>query len=109
MTRSSGNVFADIGFEPEEAANLVLRSQLMGELSRRVARSKDLAGMARALGVRRARLDDLRRGRIERFDVDELVAWLGRLGTTVELKTRSHRAARARKAPARRKSPKRAT
>ena len=104
MIRSSGNVFTDLGFEPEEAANLVLRSQLMGELSRRVARSKDLAGMARALGVRRARLDDLRCGRIERFDVDELVAWLGRLGTTVELKTRSRKAARTRKTPARRRS-----
>lgn len=91
LIRSSGNVFADLGFDPEEAANLVLRSQLMGALLRTLARTKSEAGMVRALGVSRARVADLRAGRIERFQVDELVAWLGRLGTRVELTTRPTR------------------
>ena len=32
MQRSSGNVFADLGFPSEEAARLLIRSDLMGQL-----------------------------------------------------------------------------
>jgi predicted XRE-type DNA-binding protein len=32
ITESCGNVFLDLGFSPEEAAILTMRSQLMGEL-----------------------------------------------------------------------------
>lgn len=33
VTPAGGNVFADLGFEPEEAAKLKIRSQLMMEIS----------------------------------------------------------------------------
>ncbi len=32
MARSSGNVFRDLGFPPEEAAHLLVRSDLMIQL-----------------------------------------------------------------------------
>jgi len=32
VTDSCGNVFIDLGFSPEEATILAMRSQLMGEL-----------------------------------------------------------------------------
>lgn len=87
MERSRGNVFSDLGFPPEEAANLVLRSQLMMELERVLGPTAADAEKARALGVPRRRLSDLRAGRIERFHVDELIAMLGRLGIDVQLTT----------------------
>jgi hypothetical protein len=36
MTRSSGDVFRDLGFAPEEAANLRVRSMLMIEIEKYV-------------------------------------------------------------------------
>ncbi len=33
VTRTGGNVFADLGFDSEEAAKLKIRSQLMMEIS----------------------------------------------------------------------------
>jgi len=36
---SSGNVFADIGFKPDEAANLQIRSQLLSELAAIISES----------------------------------------------------------------------
>ena len=37
ITKSCGNVFLDLGFSPEEATILAMRSQLMGELSSKSA------------------------------------------------------------------------
>ena len=39
MTRGSGNVFRDLGFAPEEAQNLLLRSDLMTRIERYVKAS----------------------------------------------------------------------
>ena len=36
LTRSSGNVFADLGFPPEEAEHLKIRSDLMIELGKTI-------------------------------------------------------------------------
>ena len=38
--KSSGNVFADLGFNAEEAANLKLRSQLMIEVDKALIEQK---------------------------------------------------------------------
>ena len=37
MQRSSGNVFADLGFPPEEAAHLRIRTDLMLQLTELIA------------------------------------------------------------------------
>ncbi|WP_373064192.1 hypothetical protein [Gemmatimonas sp.] len=37
ITRGSGNVFTDLGFPPDEAANLQLRSDLIIQLRKRLA------------------------------------------------------------------------
>ena len=86
IERGSGNVFRDIGFSPEEARNLVLRSELMTRVERFVKRG----GMtqmeaARALGVTQPRLNDLLRGKIDKFSLDALVNMLGHAGMRVEL------------------------
>jgi predicted XRE-type DNA-binding protein len=40
MTRSSGNVFIDLGFDPAEAAVLQMRSNLMSDLRLNIEKQK---------------------------------------------------------------------
>lgn len=47
ITKSSGNVFIDLGFPPEEAEILALRSSLMCELERLIAGAALDAGGSR--------------------------------------------------------------
>jgi len=86
ITASSGNVFADLGFEPEEAENLRLRAQLLVELERTLdARVRTQAEAARLLGVQQPRISDIVRGRVERFSLDALVNMLAKLGRHVHI------------------------
>lgn len=86
MMRGSGNVFRDLGFPPEEAQNLLLRSDLMTRIERYVKASglkqKDAATR---LGVTQPRLNDLLKGKIEKFSLDALVNMLGHAGMRIEL------------------------
>lgn len=89
MERGSGNVFADIGFPPDEARNLQLRSDLMTRIERFVKRSGlTQTDAARALGVTQPRLNDLLRGKIDKFSLDALVNMLGHAGMRVELRVK---------------------
>jgi predicted XRE-type DNA-binding protein len=80
---SSGNVFADLGFGAEEAQSLEVRAGLMIELTTRIEeRGLSRATAARLLGVRRPRVSDLVRGRIDQFSADALIEMLRRAGAT---------------------------
>jgi len=61
--KSSGNVFADLGFDAEEAANLKLRSQLMIAADKALM-EKNLTqqAAAKALGISQPRVSVLLRG-----------------------------------------------
>ena len=90
MQRGSDNVFADLGFPPDEAANLQLRSDLMIQLRKRLAALRvTQAHAARLLGVSQPRVSDLMRGRIDRFSIDMLIKMLGRVGVEVRVTTRT--------------------
>ncbi len=86
MTRSSGNVFLDLGFPREEAEHLLIRSDLMVQLQKGIA-SRGLQGAeaAKLLRVNRSRLRDLLRGRVDLFTTDALIDMLARLGVHVRL------------------------
>jgi predicted XRE-type DNA-binding protein len=84
-TRTSGNVFLDVGFSADEAENLLLRAQLMSRI-RDVARGATQREAAKRFGVSQPRLNDLMRGRIGKFSLDALVNMLGHAGLRVELK-----------------------
>ncbi len=89
IRRASRNLFRDLGFPVEEAANLKLRADLMIELSKVIkARRLTQAKAAGLFGVSQPRISDLIRGKIERFSVDTLVAMLGHAGSRVELVVR---------------------
>jgi predicted XRE-type DNA-binding protein len=90
-TRGSGNVFTDIGFGREEADNLLLRAQLMSRV-RDAVREMTQKDAAALCGVSQPRLNDLLRGKIEKFSLDALVNMLARAGLRVELRVRSVKA-----------------
>ncbi len=86
LRRSSGNVFRDLGFPAEEAANLRIRAELMARLRKLIeARRLTQAEAAELLGVSQPRISDLFRGKIDLFSIDTLVTMLGRTGAHVSL------------------------
>ena len=86
ITRSSGNVFEDLGVPAEEAAHLRIRSQLMVDIRKLIeARGLTQKQAAKLFGVSQPRVSDLVRGRIELFSIDTLVGMLGRAGAHVQL------------------------
>jgi predicted XRE-type DNA-binding protein len=87
MQRGSGNVFQDIGFPQAEAENLMLRSQLMSKV-RAAAKDVTQAEAARRFGVTQPRINDLLRGRIDKFSLDALVNMLAKVGMRVEMRVR---------------------
>ena len=86
MTRSSGNVFRDLGFAPGEGEHLLVRSDLMIKLQKLIAsRHLTQAEVAKILRVTQPRVSDLLRGRIDLFSTDALIDMLARLGVRVQL------------------------
>jgi predicted XRE-type DNA-binding protein len=94
MTRSSGNVFEDVGFDREEAESLRIRADLMIELSELIRRKRlTQAQAAKFFGVSQPRVSDLVRGKIALFTIDMLVTLLARAGRKVIVQTRPAKAA----------------
>ena len=87
MERGSGNVFADIGFPRGEAENLLMRAELMLQI-RRASKGLTQAEAARKFGVTQPRMNDLLRGKIDKFSLDALVNMLGKAGLRVEVQVR---------------------
>jgi predicted XRE-type DNA-binding protein len=85
--KSRGNVFLDLGFPPEEAALLKMRSDLMGDLREFVRNSKlTQAEAARRLGVSQSRVSDLVRGKWQKFSLEMLITLASRAGHKVEVR-----------------------
>ena len=86
VTRSSGNVFRDLGFPPQEAEHLLVRADLMIKVQKLIA-SRHLRQdeVAKTLRVTQPRVSDLLRGRIDLFSTDALIDMLARLGVRVRL------------------------
>jgi predicted XRE-type DNA-binding protein len=74
ITKSSGNVFLDLGFPPEEALILAMRSQLIAELRLLIEDNGwTQVEAAERLGVTQSRISDLKRGKWEKFSLDMLL------------------------------------
>ena len=98
ITPVGGNVFADLGFEPAEAAALKAESQriiseklaikdsLMTELAGWIeAKKLKQAEAAEILGVTRPRVSDVINKKALKFTIDALVDMLARTGKHVQL------------------------
>jgi predicted XRE-type DNA-binding protein len=88
---SSGNVFADIGFAPVEAAELTVKSTLIMTI-RDTIKERDLTQQeaAQLCGTDQPTLSKVLRGRMESVTIDKLAAWLNALGRTVEIRVRPY-------------------
>jgi len=84
VTKSSGNVFADLGFsnaeEMETKAQLV--SQINSILRKRKLTQKEAGEI---LGIAQARVSLLSRGGLSGFSIDRLLRFLNKLDREVEI------------------------
>lgn len=89
-TRVFESVWDALEDTPTEAENMKLRSSLAIAISEVVAKwGVSQTEAANRLAVTQPRLNDLLRGRIDRFSLDALVALAARAGLTVHLEIRS--------------------
>ena len=86
---TTGSVFFDL-FERGKAERLSIQSGLALALEREIkARKLTQAEAARQLGIAQPRVNDLLRGRLDRFSIDALIEYLSRLGVQVRIETSS--------------------
>ena len=87
INESSGNVFVDLGYPPEEAAILQMRSDLMADL-RKFIKTKKLTqnDAANIPGVSQSRVSDLITGKWEKFSLEMLITLATKAGKHVTLK-----------------------
>ncbi len=82
----SDNVFRDLGFPEAEAQNLLLRTDLVVHI-RKVIEKLGLtqAEAAKRAGITQPRMNDLVKGRTQKFTLDALVNVAASLGYSVKL------------------------
>ena len=86
VIESSGNVFVDLGFSPEEATILAMRAELMARIRETIMeKGWTQAEAAGQLGIGQSRVSDLVRGKRDKFSLDMLVTLATRAGRHVEL------------------------
>lgn len=82
----SGNVFLDSGFPPEEAEELLVRSDCMIRIYKiRRERGWTQQQLGEAIGMPQSEVSQLVNGRIERFSLERLLRALRRLGVSVRI------------------------
>ena len=98
ITKAGGNIFADLGFEPEEAATLLAQSkadiartkemkkQLMTEIAHwMIEHEYKQEVAARMLKVSRPRVSDVVNQKTNLFTIDALVGMMSNIGKHVRL------------------------
>ena len=106
ITKGSANVFADLGFGPQESQNLLLRSQTMVALVQWFnASGLTQAAAAKTLGVTQPRLNQLLKGKIEIFSLDALVNMVTSAGMRVGLSIRPQTSVKVRTSAAAKHAP----
>lgn len=84
---SSGNIFADVGLP--DAEEMLARAELMRRVYVLIReRRYTQAQAAKILGTNQPTVSDLMRGKITRFSLERLIAFLNALGQDVEISVR---------------------
>lgn len=85
VTRSSGNVFKDLGLPDSE--ELLAKSEIVSRIAS-IMRRRSLTQVetAKVLGVSQADVSDLVRGKLSGFSTDRLFRFLNALGQDVEIR-----------------------
>ncbi len=86
IVASSGNVFADLGFDEFESENLRIRSVLMATINKYINDHKlSQADAAKLLGEKQPRISEIKQGKIELFTVDKLINLLACIDFQVDI------------------------
>ncbi len=86
IVKGSSNVFEDLGFDKEEAANLKIRADLMIDLCKFIRSQQwTQAEAATFFGETQPRISNLMNGDIDRFGIDKLVQMLSQAGMDVRI------------------------
>jgi predicted XRE-type DNA-binding protein len=86
MTKSSGNVFVDLGFNPAAATVLQMRANLMSDLRLYIEKHKLApSDAAKRLGIAQSRVSDLVRGKWDKFSLEMLITLEARIGRTIRV------------------------
>ncbi|TWH76331.1 putative XRE-type DNA-binding protein [Azomonas agilis] len=84
---SSGNVFADLGFDPAEAEIMKLRTEVMIRMQQHLkAQGWTQAEAARQLGITQPRVSRLFQHKVEDFSLDMLLTLASRAGLHPEVR-----------------------
>jgi predicted XRE-type DNA-binding protein len=84
------NVWDALEDDPEAAATMTMRSDVMASLTTAVRRwNMTQAKAARRLGITQPRLNDLLHGKINKFSLDTLLTLATRAGLKVRIEIRS--------------------
>ena len=87
VTRSSGNIFLDLGFPPHEASVMLLRAQLAEALRSWMERERlTQAQTAKRLGIAQPRVSEIVRGKVELMSLDYLVGLCAKAKVDVGLR-----------------------
>lgn len=87
VTKSSGNVFLDLGFPPHEAAVMLLRCELAEAVRRWIAREGlTQAQAAKRLGVSQPRISEITCNKVDKLSLDYLVGLCAKAGVSVAVK-----------------------
>ncbi|HVM80713.1 MAG TPA: helix-turn-helix transcriptional regulator [Stellaceae bacterium] len=88
-TKSSGNVFSDIGLDEIEAAELTAKTDLVAMLMRAIRRrALSQVQAARVCGVDQPTLSKVLNGKLESITIDRLARWIVALGGRVRITVR---------------------
>ena len=86
IVASSGNVFADLGFDEFESENLRIRSVLMAAINKYINDHKlSQADAAKLFGEKQPRISEIKQGKIELFTVDKLIKLLACIDYQVDI------------------------
>ena len=87
VTKSSGNIFLDLGFPAHEASVMLLRAQLAEALRGWMEREHlTQAQTAKRLGIAQPRVSDIVRGKVELVSLDYLVGLCAKAKVDVGLR-----------------------
>lgn len=86
VTRSSGNIFRDLGFSETKCAELILKSSLLQALQETITdRGWRQTEAATQLGIDQSKISKLMAGQMAGFSIERLVHFLSLLGRDVEV------------------------
>lgn len=90
MIEGCESVWEALGFSPNEAANLQARAVLMRQIEGIIKEAGwTQAAAAKRCGVSQPRINDLLRGRIDKFSIDALVNMATALGRRVDFELKA--------------------